>query len=97
MPLLLFGILFLLLAVAASAGAQNLLVNGELMPDGGGWQQLRSPWGLLAKGGKTRHKKKHSNRFIVVRRDGLEKAVRAVHAESRMGEVARSSVASLNS
>jgi aspartate kinase len=26
---------------------------------------------------------------IVVRRDGLEKAVRAVHAECRMGEMAR--------
>jgi large subunit ribosomal protein L2 len=37
---------------------------------GGGWQQLTSPWGLLAKGYKTRHKKKSSNRFIVVRRDG---------------------------
>jgi len=37
---------------------------------GGGWQQLTSPWGLLAKGYKTRHKKKHSTRFIVVRRDG---------------------------
>ncbi len=37
---------------------------------GGGWQQLTSPWGLLAKGYKTRHKRKHSNRFIVVRRDG---------------------------
>jgi large subunit ribosomal protein L2 len=37
---------------------------------GGGWQQLTSPWGLLAKGGRTRHKKKYSNRFIVVRRDG---------------------------
>jgi large subunit ribosomal protein L2 len=37
---------------------------------GGGWQQLTSPWGLLAKGYRTRHKKKHSNRFIVVRRDG---------------------------
>jgi large subunit ribosomal protein L2 len=37
---------------------------------GGGWQQLTSPWGLLAKGYKTRHKKKISNRFIVVRRDG---------------------------
>jgi large subunit ribosomal protein L2 len=37
---------------------------------GGGWQQLTSPWGLLAKGYKTRHKKKYSNRFIVVRRDG---------------------------
>ena len=37
---------------------------------GGGWQQLTSPWGLLAKGYRTRNKKKHSNRFIVVRRDG---------------------------
>lgn len=37
---------------------------------GGGWQQLTSPWGLLAKGYRTRHKKKISNRFIIVRRDG---------------------------
>src|SRR5215471_3804851 len=37
---------------------------------GGGWQQLTSPWGLLAKGYKTRHKRKDSNRFIIVRRDG---------------------------
>lgn len=37
---------------------------------GGGWQQPTSPWGLLAKGYRTRHKKKQSNRFIVVRRDG---------------------------
>jgi large subunit ribosomal protein L2 len=37
---------------------------------GGGWQQLASPWGLVAKGLKTRHKKKYSNRFILVRRDG---------------------------
>ncbi len=37
---------------------------------GGGWQQLTSPWGLLAKGYRTRHKKKSSNRFILVRRDG---------------------------
>jgi large subunit ribosomal protein L2 len=37
---------------------------------GGGWQQLTSPWGLIAKGYRTRHKKKHSNRFILVRRDG---------------------------
>jgi large subunit ribosomal protein L2 len=37
---------------------------------GGGWQQLTSPWGLLAKGYKTRQKHKQSNRFIVVRRDG---------------------------
>jgi large subunit ribosomal protein L2 len=37
---------------------------------GGGWQQLTSPWGLLAKGYRTRSKKKYSNRFIMVRRDG---------------------------
>jgi large subunit ribosomal protein L2 len=37
---------------------------------GGGWQQLTSPWGLLAKGYRTRHRKKYSNRFIVIRRDG---------------------------
>lgn len=37
---------------------------------GGGWQQLTSPWGLLAKGYRTRIKTKDSNRFIVVRRDG---------------------------
>ena len=37
---------------------------------GGGWQQLTSPWGLLAKGGRTRNKRKLSNRFILVRRDG---------------------------
>ncbi|HXR46848.1 MAG TPA: 50S ribosomal protein L2 [Candidatus Limnocylindrales bacterium] len=38
---------------------------------GGGWQQLMSPWGRIAKGGKTRHKYRYSNRFIVVRRNGL--------------------------
>src|ERR1044071_4869042 len=38
---------------------------------GGGWQQLMSPWGKIAKGGKTRPKYKFSNRFIVVRRNGL--------------------------
>ncbi len=37
---------------------------------GGGWQQLVSPWGVAAKGYRTRHKKKMSGRFIVVRRDG---------------------------
>jgi large subunit ribosomal protein L2 len=37
---------------------------------GGGWQQLTSPWGVLAKGYRTRAKRKQSNRFIVVRRDG---------------------------
>ena len=37
---------------------------------GGGWQQLVSPWGFVAKGGRTRDKKKFSNRFILVRRDG---------------------------
>ena len=38
---------------------------------GGGWQQLTSPWGKIAKGGKTRAKYKASNRFIVIRRTGL--------------------------
>ena len=37
---------------------------------GGGWQQLTSPWGLVAKGKRTRVKTKNSNKFIVVRRDG---------------------------
>src|SRR5262245_54327983 len=37
---------------------------------GGGWQQLTSPWGLLAKGYRTRNRRKTSNRFIIVRRDG---------------------------
>lgn len=37
---------------------------------GGGWQQLMSPWGIQAKGYRTRNKQKISNRFIVVRRDG---------------------------
>jgi large subunit ribosomal protein L2 len=37
---------------------------------GGGWQQLTSPWGLQAKGYRTRTKSKYSNRFILVRRDG---------------------------
>ena len=37
---------------------------------GGGRQHLTSPWGLLAKGYSTRKRKKISNRFILVRRDG---------------------------
>lgn len=37
---------------------------------GGGRQHLMSPWGLLAKGKRTRKKYKLSSRFIVVRRDG---------------------------
>jgi large subunit ribosomal protein L2 len=37
---------------------------------GGGWQQVMSPWGILAKGFKTRKKFKPSDRFIVLRRDG---------------------------
>lgn len=37
---------------------------------GGGRQHLVSPWGLLAKGYKTRNKHKTSNKFILVRRDG---------------------------
>jgi large subunit ribosomal protein L2 len=38
---------------------------------GGGWQQLTSPWGKIAKGGRTRAKYKASNRFILLRRNGL--------------------------
>ena len=37
---------------------------------GGGWQQLTSPWGMIAKGFRTRAHRKQSDRFIVVRRDG---------------------------
>jgi large subunit ribosomal protein L2 len=37
---------------------------------GGGRQHLMSPWGKLAKGHRTRNKRKISNRFILVRRDG---------------------------
>jgi large subunit ribosomal protein L2 len=37
---------------------------------GGGRQHLVSPWGVLAKGYRTRARWKQSNRFIVVRRDG---------------------------
>ncbi|CAF0698844.1 50S ribosomal protein L2 [Candidatus Methylacidithermus pantelleriae] len=40
---------------------------------GGGWQQLESPWGQLAKGLKTRRKNKPSNRFIVERRPKKKK------------------------
>ncbi len=29
-----------------------------------------TPWGVITKGYKTRHQRKHSNRFILVRRDG---------------------------
>jgi large subunit ribosomal protein L2 len=35
---------------------------------GGGWHHPCSPWGKLAKGGKSRRKKKYSNAFIVERR-----------------------------
>ncbi|MCG3149885.1 MAG: 50S ribosomal protein L2 [Verrucomicrobiae bacterium] len=35
---------------------------------GGGWHHPVSPWGKLAKGGKSRRKKKYSNAFIVERR-----------------------------
>lgn len=43
---------------------------------GGGWQQLTSPWGVLAKGFKTRKKFKPSDRFIVLRRDGRQPKAR---------------------
>jgi large subunit ribosomal protein L2 len=35
---------------------------------GGGWHHPCSPWGKLAKGGKTRRKKKYSDAFILERR-----------------------------
>lgn len=35
---------------------------------GGGWHHPVSPWGRLAKGGKTRKRKKYSNSFILQRR-----------------------------
>lgn len=35
---------------------------------GGGWHHPTSPWGKLAKGGKTRRKKKYSDGFILERR-----------------------------
>jgi large subunit ribosomal protein L2 len=35
---------------------------------GGGWHHPCSPWGKLAKGGKTRRKKKYSNSFILEHR-----------------------------
>ena len=35
---------------------------------GGGWHHPVSPWGRLAKGGKTRRKKKYSDSFILERR-----------------------------
>ena len=35
---------------------------------GGGWHHPCSPWGKLAKGGKTRRRKKYSNWMILERR-----------------------------
>jgi large subunit ribosomal protein L2 len=35
---------------------------------GGGWHHPESPWGKLAKGGKTRRQKKYSNSLILQRR-----------------------------
>jgi len=35
---------------------------------GGGWHHLRSPWGQLAKGLKTRKKRKQSSKYILRRR-----------------------------
>lgn len=49
--------------------------NG-LSKSGGGRQHLVSPWGLLAKGYKTRQKYKTSNKFILVRRDGRPNKVK---------------------
>jgi large subunit ribosomal protein L2 len=44
----------------------HVMGGGEGRSSGGG--HPRSPWGQLAKGKKTRHKKKTSSRFIVQRR-----------------------------
>ena len=44
----------------------HVMGGGEGRTSGGG--HPRSPWGQLAKGKKTRHKKKTSSRFIVQRR-----------------------------
>ncbi|MEK9948920.1 MAG: 50S ribosomal protein L2, partial [Verrucomicrobiales bacterium] len=49
--------------------------NGK-SKSGGGRQHLVSPWGLLAKGYKTRAKYKPSNKFILVRRDGRPNKVK---------------------
>jgi large subunit ribosomal protein L2 len=35
---------------------------------GGGWHHLRSPWGQLSKGLKTRKKRKQSSKYIIQRR-----------------------------
>ena len=50
--------------------ADDVVLEDVSPKSGGGWQQLMSPWGKVAKGGKTRLRKKLSNRFILVRRDG---------------------------
>lgn len=39
---------------------------------GGGWHHPESPWGIPAKGYRTRDRHKTSTRFIVVRRDGTQ-------------------------
>lgn len=39
---------------------------------GGGWQHLMSPWGKVAKGGKTRKRYKPTNRFILQRRNSAK-------------------------
>ncbi len=36
---------------------------------GGGWKHLRSPWGNMIKGQKTRKKNKMSNKYVVKRRN----------------------------
>jgi large subunit ribosomal protein L2 len=42
--------------------------GGAGKTSGGGHQV--TPWGVITKGYKTRRKRKHSNRFIVVRSNG---------------------------
>jgi large subunit ribosomal protein L2 len=44
----------------------HVMGGGEGRTSGGG--HPRSPWGKLAKGKKTRHKRKPSSRFIIQRR-----------------------------
>ena len=54
---------------------------------GGGWQQLMSPWGKIAKGGKTRRKYKYSNRFIIVRRNGRPMKTQIILWDARLKKV----------
>ncbi|MFP6902265.1 MAG: 50S ribosomal protein L2, partial [Verrucomicrobiia bacterium] len=46
----------------------TLFRSGEAKTSGGGHPV--TPWGVITRGYKTRSKKKYSNKFILVRRDG---------------------------